>query len=112
MFRLPGCELGGTVILMCGSCPRSITFLEKAFLGVPPNPPDPNLGGVGGEHSALADFLGVFFFFFGLFRAAPKKYGSSQARGRIGAVAATAMPNPSGVWTYTTSHSKNGSLTH
>ena len=29
----------------------------------------------------------VFFFFFWLFRAAPEVYGSSQARGRIGAVA-------------------------
>ena len=29
-----------------------------------------------------------FFFFFGLFRAAPVAYGGSQARGPIGAVAA------------------------
>ena len=29
-----------------------------------------------------------FFFFFGLFRAAPMEYGSSQARGRISAAAA------------------------
>ena len=29
-----------------------------------------------------------FFFFFGLFRSAPKAHGSSQVRGRIGAVAA------------------------
>ena len=38
-----------------------------------------------------------FFFFFGLFRAAPTAYGSSQARGRIRAVAtayATATATP------------------
>ena len=28
-----------------------------------------------------------FFFFFGVFRAAPAAYGGSQARGQIGAVA-------------------------
>ena len=31
----------------------------------------------------------IFFFVFGLFRAAPMAYGGSQARGRIGAVAAS-----------------------
>ena len=31
---------------------------------------------------------GIFFFFFFLCRAIPKAYGSSQARGRIGATAA------------------------
>ena len=41
-----------------------------------------------------------FFFFFCLFRAAPIAYGSSQARGKIGAIAvalptATAMPDSS-----------------
>ena len=37
-------------------------------------------GWVGGESS-------IFFFFFGLFRAAPLAHGGSQAKGRIGAVA-------------------------
>ena len=31
---------------------------------------------------------GFFFFFFGFFRASPETYGSSQARGQIGAAAA------------------------
>ena len=31
---------------------------------------------------------GLLFFFFGLFRATPKAYGSFQARGQIGAIAA------------------------
>ena len=37
--------------------------------------------------SLLLSFL--FFFFFCLFRAAPAAYGGSQARGQIGAVAAS-----------------------
>ena len=48
----------------------------------------------------------AFFFFFSslflLFRAAPTAYGGSQARGQIRATAET----------YTTAHSKAGSLTH
>ena len=43
-----------------------------------------------------------FFFPFLLFRAAPMAYGSSQARGRIGAIAAGLHH----------SHSNTGSLTH
>ena len=43
-----------------------------------------------------------FFFFFLLFRAAPKAYGSSQARCQIGATAGG----------YTTVHCNAGSLTH
>ena len=38
--------------------------------------------------SRTQDQASVFFMFFGLFRATPEAYGSSQARGRIGAVAA------------------------
>ena len=34
-----------------------------------------------------------FFFFFFLFRATPAAYGSSQARGRTGAVAASLCPS-------------------
>ena len=50
-------------------------------------------------HSVFVLFCFVLFFFFGLIRAAPEAYGSSQARGQIGAVAAglptaTAMPDP------------------
>ena len=37
---------------------------------------------------SLSLSLFFFFFFFGLFRAAPIAYGSSQAKGHIGAVAA------------------------
>ena len=33
-------------------------------------------------------FLSLFFFFFGLFRAAPSAYGGFRVRGLIGAVAA------------------------
>ena len=41
------------------------------------------------EHSHYFLFLLFFkFFFFGLFRATHVAYGSSQAKGRIGAVAA------------------------
>ena len=46
-------------------------------------------------------FLSFFFFFFLLFRAAPTAYGSSQARGRIRAVAVSLHH----------SHSNAGSLT-
>ena len=41
----------------------------------------------------------IFFFFFGLFMATPKAYGSSQTRDLIGAVAASLCH----------SHSKTGS---
>ena len=46
-------------------------------------------------------YLGFFFFSF-LFRAAPAAYGGSQARGPIGAAAAT----------YTTVHGNAGSFSH
>ena len=58
-----------------------------------------------------------FFFFFLLFRAKPKAYGSSQARGWIRAVAASPIPQPQQcrIWamslTYTTAHANAGSLT-
>ena len=35
------------------------------------------------------NFLPLFFFFFGLFSTAPAAHGGSQARGQIGAVAAS-----------------------
>ena len=55
--------------------------------------------------------------------ATPAACGSSQARGKIGAAAAvlrhrhnnttaTAMPDPSHIYDYTTAHSNTGSLTH
>ena len=54
-------------------------------------------------NSNLKSCLATFFFFsFCLFRAAPTAYGSSQARGRIGATAAataTATPDQSHVFT-------------
>ena len=59
-----------------------------------------------------------FFFFFGLFRATPAAYGSSQARGWSGAVAAWPMPQTeqcqiwAGSLTYTTVHGNEGFLTH
>ena len=37
----------------------------------------------------------IFFFFFGLFRAVPTAYKSSQARGQIGAIAANLYHNHS-----------------
>ena len=53
-----------------------------------------------------------FFFFFLLFMATSTAYGSSQARGRIGA-GATAMQDPSRVFDLrTTAHGHAGSLTH
>ena len=59
----------------------------------------------------------LFFFFFGLFRAAPAAYGSSNAKGPIGAVATgLAQPQQWGVQamsaSYTTAHGNAGSLTH
>ena len=53
----------------------------------------------GGLSSSLSPF---FFFFFCLFRAAPVAYGSSQARGQIGAAAASLHH----------SHSNEGSEPH
>ena len=54
----------------------------------------------------------LFCFLFCLFRAAPRAYGNSQARGRTGAVA-TGLHE---IWAtsvaYTTAHSKARSLTH
>ena len=53
--------------------------------------------------------------FFSLFRATPEAYGSSQARGWIGA-AAMPQPQQRQTWAesaaYTTAHGGNGSLTH
>ena len=57
--------------------------------------------------------------FFGVFRATPMAYGSSQSRGRIGAAAATyatatAMPDPTQATfvTYTTAYGNTRSLNH
>ena len=65
--------------------------------------------------------LPIFYFlflFFGLFRAVPTAYESSQARGQIGTLAAilchrhsNARSEPVSV-TYTTAHSNTGSLTY
>ena len=54
-----------------------------------------------------------FFFFFCLFRAPPTAYGSSLARGPIGAVAAGLHHSHSDTRsaTYTTAHDNTGSLT-
>ena len=60
-------------------------------------------------------FVSVFVFVL-LFRATPAAYGSSQARGPIGASAAsttaTETPDPSCIWPYTTAHGNAGSLIH
>ena len=55
--------------------------------------PEPR--GVHSPHEFLNFFFLFFFFFFGLFRASPTAYGSSQARGRIAAVAANLHHSPS-----------------
>ena len=53
------------------------------------------------------------FILFLLFRTTPTAYGGSQARGRIGAVAAGLCQSHSNVFvTYTTAHGNAGSLTH
>ena len=62
----------------------------------------------------LIQFLFIYLFL--LFGAAPEAYGSSQARGRIGATAAayttaTATRIQAGSVTYTTAHGKTRSLT-
>ena len=44
----------------------------------------------------FCDTLDILFFFFGVFRAASMAYGSSQARGQIGAVAAGLRHSPLG----------------
>ena len=55
---------------------------------------------------------------FSFFRAAPVAYGSSQARGLIGALVSPTMPEPqqgqnqTESVTYSTAHSNVGSLTH
>ena len=67
---------------------------------------------------SLFYYLFIYLFSFCLFRAAPVAYGSSQARGGIGAVAASLWPQPQQctIWavslTYTTAHGSTGSLTH
>ena len=58
-----------------------------------------------------------FFFFFGLFRATPMAYGSSQVRGRIGAVAASLHHSHSNIGSkrvrdLSTAHGDARSLTH
>ena len=56
--------------------------------------------------------------FFCLFRATPEAYGGSQARGRIRATTAQAMPHPQQHQiqavsvSYTITHSNTRSLTH
>ena len=61
-------------------------------------------------------FFFFFFFFCPLFRAAPTAYGHSQARGQIGAIAASLCHNHGNARskpvTYATAHSNAGSLTH
>ena len=57
----------------------------------------------------------TFFLSFFLFRAAPVAYRGSQARGRVGAIAASLHHSPSNSAvsvTYTTAHGNVGSLTH
>ena len=64
----------------------------------------------------------MYFFFFCLFGAAffgaaPAAYGGSQARGRIGAIAAGLRHSHSNAGselrlTYTTAHGNTGSFTH
>ena len=70
------------------------------------------------QPTAPLSCLFIFYSYFLLFRAAPVAYGSSQAKGLIGAVAAWYMPQPQPheIWassaTYTTAHSNARSLTH
>ena len=59
----------------------------------------------------------MFVFFYCLFRATPKAYGGSQARGLIGACSCRPTPEPqqrqirAASATYTTAHSNTGCLT-
>ena len=61
-------------------------------------------------------FFFFFFFFFCLFRASPTAHGGSQARSRIGAIAASIHHSHSNVGfratsaTYTTAHNNAGSF--
>ena len=64
-------------------------------------------------------FICFYFYFYCFFRAIPVAYESSQARGRIGAVADslhTPQPQPHRIWAVsaicTTAHRNAGSLTH
>ena len=67
-----------------------------------------------GALSVFSLILKITFFCF-FFRATPVAYGSPQARGRIGAVAAGLQPQRCGIWatsaTYTTAHGSIRSLT-
>ena len=60
--------------------------------------------------------LSFFLSFFGPFRSVPTAYGSSQARGWIGAAAASLQPQQRQIQTtsvtWTTAHSNTGSLNH
>ena len=57
-------------------------------------------------------FLSFFFGHFAFSRAAPTAYEGSQARGLIGAIAATATWDITTSATYTIAHSNAGSLSH
>ena len=71
-----------------------------------------------GNHNYSSSLVTAFFFLFLLFRAAPEAYGSSQARGRIRAVAASLHHSHSNVepraasMTYTAACHNTGSLTY
>ena len=63
-------------------------------------------------------YLFIYFCLFAISWAAPAAYGGSQARGLIGAAAASLCHSHSNLGirtvsvTYTTAHSNAGSLTH
>ena len=58
----------------------------------------------------------IYFFFFGLMRAAPAAHGGSQTRGWIRAIDTGLRHSQSQIWampaTYTTGHGNTGSLAH
>ena len=65
------------------------------------------------HHTTSSNIHFLSFFVFCLFRALPTAYGGFQARGLIGAAAASLRHNQSNVSvTYTTAHSNARSLTH
>ena len=75
---------------------------------------------VGKWQQILCLLFFIYFLFFGISWAAPMAYGGSQARGRIGAIAAGLRQSHSNAGsqpslrpqTHTTAHGNDGSLTH
>ena len=74
----------------------------------------PNFSDTASLHKPASLLFFLFFCAFVFFSATPTAYGSSQARGQIGALVAGLRHSHSNTRsaTYTTAHGHAGSLTH